>query len=654
MGRRTEDPGSATSRGPAALTADERDLGLDRDITRRDFVNAVAVGTGLGLLGACAPGTKAAPAGPHPWTGFGGVGDYASSNGNTWEVVNAGHGIRDGLYRERIAAAADTGEIYDCVIVGGGITGTVAAWRFLKESERRRSCLILDNHPVLGGEAKRNEFEVRGHRLMGPQGSNGMVAMETGDFGELWDDVLLPRSFEFAELPAGRTPMEVPLDNYMYQLWADEFDSHGYFFDEPTPHWVTNPFANGLEGTPWPEEVRRDLLRWRREEPAPPPNGDVEAHRRWLDTMTYDEYLAQRGFHPEVAKFLDPVLAAAIGFGTDTLSAVVGHQIFFPLPGGRKLSGLRSGPFQVFSFPGGNDGLLRAIVKWLNPEAIEGTTSFPDMHNGRIQFERLDRPGIPCRMRGGATVVHLQHDADAARPATVTYSRDARLHSVRARTVIWAAASWSGQHAIANLPDSYREAMTSFPRSPMLVVNVALDNWRFLYELGYSACSWRGGFGFTGNIRAPMIVGDYRQPFDPDQPTVFTLYVPFNQRGLPLVEQGKAAREQLYAMSYREIELQVRRQMTKLFGSAGFDASREIAGIILNRWGHAYVTAGPGFFFGKDGKPSPSDVLRQPHGGLTFAHSELSGHQSSPYSVEEGVRAARQVLAILDRGGRTG
>jgi len=33
----------------------------------------------------------------------------------------------------------------------------------------------------------------------------------------------------------------------------------------------------------------------------------------------------------------------------------------------------------------------------------------------------------------------------------------------------------------------------------------------------------------------------------------------------------------------------------KMFGAAGFDPGRDIAGIVLNRWGHAYVNAGPGF-----------------------------------------------------------
>ena len=183
-------------------------------------------------------------------------------------------------------------------------------------------------------------------------------------------------------------------------------------------------------------------------------------------------------------------------------------------------------------------------MKWLNPGAIEGSPAFPDVHSGRIRFDLMDRPNIPCRLRGGAMVVHLDHDPEAAgrKPATITYVKGGKLYSVRAHTVIWAGASFTAKHAVKNLTPEYREAVEKFPRSPMLSVNVALDNWRFLYKLGYSACSWRGGFGFTANLRPNMYVGDYRPPLDPDHPNLFTFYVPFNQYGLSLVEQGHAGR----------------------------------------------------------------------------------------------------------------
>jgi len=644
------------------LSAEERELGMDSDITRRDFLNAVALGTGVALLGAAAPsvaraaGAAAGSQAPafHPWTGYGGVGDYAISNGNTWEVVNAGHGIRDNLYQQRIASATDTGETYDLVIVGGGFAGVTAAFRFLKETKRQRQCLMLENHPIIGGEAKRNEFLVRGVRLMGPQGSNGMRAQTSGVFGEIWQDVGLPTHYEFGDLPPGRKRMEFPLEHYFPQLWWDNFENNGYYFDSPKPHWVTNPFAHRLEGTPWPEEVRRDLLRWR-EQPIAPFQGDDESYRRWLDTMSYDEYVTKHlKLHPEVSRFVDPIIQAGwAGAGADCVTAVTPTRLFradgfIGLGQHLGLAPNRASKNLVFSFPGGNDGAMRAIVKWLNPEVIEGSTSFPDVHNGRIRFEAMDRPNTPCRMRAGATVVHVAHDPEKkGQPAVITYVKGEKLYSVRARTVVWAGASWSARHAIQRLPAEYSAAMESFPRAPILSVNLALDNWRALYQLGYSSMSWRGGFGFTASIRAPMYIGDYRPPLDPDQPTVLTFYTGLADRGSPPPEQGKVARAKLFATSYREYETQIRQQLVKMLGMAGFDPKRDIAGIVLNRWGHAYVYAAPGFYYGVNGKPAPSDVLRQPLGNVTFGHSELAGLQSAGPAVAEGNRAATQALAML-------
>jgi spermidine dehydrogenase len=78
---------------------------------------------------------------------------------------------------------------------------------------------------------------------------------------------------------------------------------------------------------------------------------------------------------------------------------------------------------------------------------------------------------------------------------------------------------------------------------------------------------------------------------------------------------------------------------------SGFDASRDIAGIILNRWGHAYASPAPGFYFGKDGKPAPGDVLRAaPFGRIAFANVDLSGMPDHKSSIIEGNRAVEQVL----------
>src|SRR5690242_7531518 len=103
-------------------SGDDR-LGMNEPITRRDFVNAALVaGGGLWLHGRVPAGAPADPTAngtlADPWTGYGGVGDYARSNGNTFDVMNAAHAIRDRTFESKLAGAIDTGETYDLLVVG--------------------------------------------------------------------------------------------------------------------------------------------------------------------------------------------------------------------------------------------------------------------------------------------------------------------------------------------------------------------------------------------------------------------------------------------------------------------------------------------------------------------------------------------------------
>jgi spermidine dehydrogenase len=367
--------------------------------------------------------------------------------------------------------------------------------------------------------------------------------------------------------------------------------------------------------------------------------------------MTYEQYLVNvMGLSPEVARYADPILAAAIGLGADVLSAYSAYQISLPgfqgfappssTPRSFKLSQMRTD-----SFPGGNDGISRHFVKALVPEAITGAARFEDVLNGRVNFDALDRRDAPTRIRVGATVVRVEHEAPGKLDGDVrvTYVKDGKPYIVTARGVVMATGGWSAKHVVRDLPAAYTEAFGHFPRSPMLVVNVALNNWRFLHDLGFTAASWSGGFGFSGNLRPNMIVGDYAPPLDPAKPNLFTLYVPFNKAGMPLVAQGNAGRAELLSTSYADYERAIRRQMVHLFGAAGFDAKRDIAGVVLNRWGHAYVNPAPGFYFGRNGASAPRDIIRRAHGRIAFAHSELNGHQNWVAAVSEGRRAAEQM-----------
>jgi spermidine dehydrogenase len=297
-------------------------------------------------------------------------------------------------------------------------------------------------------------------------------------------------------------------------------------------------------------------------------------------------------------------------------------------------------------FPDGNSGFARLMVKTLIPDAFPGPRTVEAVWRNPAHLPSLDRAGQPTRIRLNATVVRVEHEGDPAHAPHVvlTYAKGGRLIRVKARKVVMAGGSWTTKHVVRDLPESHREAYAQFYRSPCLMANVAVRNWRFLYRMGISGCRWFEGIGSYLQVRKMATVGGGSDSFGPDSPTVLTLKILFASPGLPIGEQGARGRARLLGTPFAQYERAFREQFGDMFAPAGFDPRRDIAGIILNRWGHAYVNPQPGFFFGVDGKPAPRDVLRnQPHGRIAFANTDLPGAMDHRNAILEADRAVKQL-----------
>ena len=623
-------------------------LGLGEPITRRDFIGSTLAGAGAVLLSGCAPAQLRPqppdPAAWHPWDGYGGVGDYATSNGNTQAVMDAAHVLRDRGKERALAAASSTGEVFDVVVVGGGFAGLGAAFQFHATSENR-TCLILDNHPVFGGEAKENEFSVGGYRLFGPQGSNGFMppAGRTTLSDDVWRAVGMPMEYEFADADES-FGLRLAHDSYDAMFWGEPNLDVGHFFrDANGGRWVRNIWEDNLARTPWSEPLRRDLLRaFTGKETA----HAMEGLGPWLDAMSYRDYLVRElKLHPGVADLIDPVLAISnYGFGCDVISAYAAYLLQLPgMKGYFVADTFDFSQIKIMSFPGGNTTYARYIAKHLMPDAIPGE-GLRDIALGRIDFAALDRKGAPTRMRLGATAIDVRHDGDGVR---VTYLRNGRTEQVRARTAVISASGQMARRIVADMPHPVRENYARFHHGAVLVANVALNNWRFLHRLGIGAGRWYDGFGFIGSIRAPMKVGGQAVPWHPDQPTVMTFYVPFYTPGLDIDTQGRIGRGLLLGKSYLDYEREIRAHMNDLFGGAGFDARRDIAGIVLNRWGHAYIAPQPGFYFGGENGAGLTAPMKEGHGQIFYGHSELGWRMNYRNAIAEGGRAGEQAAKAL-------
>ena len=618
------------------------------DITRRDFLNGVLAGSGAALLHGRGNATPALGEVGPDWYGYGGVGDYAPSHGNTPDVVNTAHRLRDGGYPD-FSDSMPVDEEYDVVIVGGGMAGLGAAWHFRKHAAPGRTCLLLDNHPLFGGEAKENEFSVDGVTLVAPQGANGFFVpphaadpeQASGD-ARYYAEFNIPRDLSYQDWAPGVQPLDICRDNYGYLHWLLEDKTDvGYFFAAGDGgSWSRNIWRNSLQDTPFSEEQRRSLLAWRNSRNE---NLQGKEARLRLDSMSYQDYLAQElQLGTRGAAMADLFLASSFGLGSDSVSAWVAKDVL--MPGAVSRGQAQEDTARRNSFPGGNSGFARYFLKHIIPSAITGEPVFDDIITGSINFKALDNPGQPVRIRLGSTALSVRHEGSGSSAVRIVATDAGRVYSIRARGVVMASGGWINRFVVRDLPDEFRHAYAQFNHAPFLVANVALSNWRFLYELGITACRWEGGFGYTCNIRRPMRVGPHPAPLDPDKPVTLTFYVPMHTPGLPVKAQVTKGRAELFYTSYAEYEIRILQQMTRLFAASGFNAERDVRGIILNRWGHAYVVPEPGFFFDTPTRTAPRNIIKQGYGRIAFGHSELQGFQHWGPAADEGRRAMQQLL----------
>ena len=151
------------------MTYSDKELGMGRRITRRDFMNGVAMSIGATAIPHALHGQAGAPinvteaqngAGYYPPAKTGMRGTHDGS-------YTVAHAVRDGNFWDHAGAAESTGESYDLVVVGCGISGLASARFYRQAAGPNTRILILDPLDDFGGHAKRNEFTVSGTKMLG-------------------------------------------------------------------------------------------------------------------------------------------------------------------------------------------------------------------------------------------------------------------------------------------------------------------------------------------------------------------------------------------------------------------------------------------------------------------------------------------------------
>jgi spermidine dehydrogenase len=635
--------------------------GMDRTISRRDFLNGVSIAVGASLVA------------DSPWLEAFGVPDspfarekepayyppsktgMRGSHDGSWEVA---HDMRDG---KQWPDAIDDGETYDLIVVGGGISGLSAAYFFRKLAGPNSRILILDNHDDFGGHAKRNEFRSGNRLLLGYGGTQSIEApanysaVAKGLLHELGIDVKRFYKYYDQKLFSGMKLNEATFFD------KETFGEDRLVMEEASPYFGPLYSAKAVEQMPIAQEARRDLLRLQDAKVDYLPGLTPEQKRVKLIQKSYKDFLLQDvKTHPDVIKIFSPTTHDLYAVGIDAVCAYDCAQYGFPGFAGMQLPKRGTGDDEkeeepyIFHFPDGNASIARMLVRSLVPGSAAGDT-MEDIVTARMNYAKLDEAASKIRIRLNSTAVHVKHVGDvesskqSAKEVEVTYVRGGQARRVRATACVLACYNMAIPYMCPELPDKQKEALSYAVKIPLVYVNVQIKNWKAFQKLGVNSVYAPGSYFSNIALDYPVSMGGYKFPASPDEPCVLHLLRTPCKPGLPCKDQYRAGRWELFTTKFETFEQHVRDQLGRMLSPGGFDPSADIEGITVNRWPHGYAYEYNRLFEPLDRPDSerPCVVGRQPFGRIAIANSDADGHAYTNIAIDQGYRAINEVMAML-------
>ncbi len=654
----------------------DRALGLDRAITRRDFLNGVA----MTISAVAGPGAQAGDAAPASASAasanVSGAASAAREGGATPQAAAAAdfvgqtlgaaaalHARRDGAPRVDPPAFVDGGETADLVVVGAGISGLAAAFLFRQHAAPGARVLVLDALAEPGGHAQRNEFVARnGRRLIGYGGSEAL------DSPSLWSPA------------THRLIHDLGIDLKRFETWYDQgwakrhgLTQHGTWFDART--WGEDKLvraapdlghAQWAAALPMSERARADLATLLAGPRDPFAHLTRSRKRARLAGLTYDRFLLETlGLDPQVALLLNSRTCAYLGVGTDATSALDAFALGLPgfdrmklgaqadalmSPSGRQAKAGRDD--YIYHFPDGNAGVVRALLRALIPDSFpQARTGIEALVLAQRDDAALDVPGAPVRVRMNSSVVDVRHaggDVESARAVDVAWADAAgALHVVRARQVVLACFHRVIPYLCAELPARQVAALDDQVKVPLIYGHVLIRNWRSFQRAGIAGFRLPGQLWDEIRLDMPVSIGEYRFPDSPDDPILLHLsaVVLDGPRGVSEREQCAAGRRRLHSMRFEDLEREIRATLAGALGAFGFDAARDIEAITLNRWAHgyAYEYMRPWDAFWPDG-PLPVATARRGWGRIAIANADAGAYAYAQGAIDQATRAVGELL----------